>query len=94
VLRISCPWCGDRDEIEFAYGGPADVALPADPEAADDTAWADFLYFRYTPDGEARERWCHSAGCRRWFVAVRDVRTNRFPPPAAPDLTPVHAAAD
>jgi sarcosine oxidase, subunit delta len=91
VLLISCPWCGARDEVEFSFGGPADIALPADPEAADDATWADFLFFRDAPDGEARERWCHSAGCRRWFVAVRDVRTNTFP---ASDLSPVHAVAD
>ena len=26
--------------------------------------------------GPQRERWYHRLGCRRWLVAVRDVRTN------------------
>ncbi len=91
MLLISCPWCGPRDEIEFAFGGPADVALPADPDAVDDAAWAEFLFHRQAPAGESKERWCHSAGCRRWFTAVRDQSTNRFP---SADSSPLHAVAD
>jgi sarcosine oxidase subunit delta len=26
--------------------------------------------------GPQRERWFHRLGCRRWLVALRDVRTN------------------
>jgi sarcosine oxidase delta subunit len=26
--------------------------------------------------GPQRERWFHRLGCRRWLLAVRDVRTN------------------
>jgi len=26
--------------------------------------------------GPQRERWYHRLGCRRWLIAVRDVRTN------------------
>ena len=25
MLRISCPWCGVRDEVEFRYRGDASV---------------------------------------------------------------------
>jgi sarcosine oxidase, subunit delta len=75
---IDCPWCGARDEIEFTFGGPADVAMPTDPDSVADDEWAEFLYFRNIPEGSTSERWCHSAGCRRWFIAVRDLRTNRF----------------
>jgi sarcosine oxidase subunit delta len=28
--------------------------------------------------GPQRERWYHRFGCRRWLVAVRDVRTNEL----------------
>ena len=32
--RIDCPWCGPRDEAEFAYRGDATVRRPApDPWA-------------------------------------------------------------
>jgi len=95
VLLISCPWCGARDETEFAYGGQADIVHPPEPEDVADDAWAEFLYHRVTPEGPLTERWCHRAGCRRWFTAVRDTRTNRFESlPETADPTPVHAASD
>ena len=78
MLRIPCPWCGDRDEPEFGYGGEAHVPYPADPEALDDDAWSRYLFFRANPAGPFAERWVHAAGCRRWFNAVRDTRTNAF----------------
>ena len=34
MLLIDCPYCGmARPEIEFAYGGEAHIARPADPSA-------------------------------------------------------------
>lgn len=78
MLLISCPWCGEREEPEFGYGGQAHVAYPVDPEALDDEQWAQFLFFRANPKGPFAERWVHSAGCRRWFNAVRDTVTNEF----------------
>ena len=71
MLLIPCPWCGPRDETEFRYGGQAGIAYPADPEAASDAEWADFLFMRDNPKGDFHERWMHSAGCRRWFNVVR-----------------------
>ena len=78
MLLISCPWCGEREEPEFGYGGQAHVAYPPDPEALDDDQWAQYLFFRANPKGPFAERWVHSAGCRRWFNAVRDTVTNEF----------------
>lgn len=78
---IACPWCGSREEIEFSYGGQADVPYPSDPSALDDEAWARFVFFRANPKGPHPERWVHTAGCRRWFTAVRDTRTHRFVTP-------------
>ena len=78
MLLIDCPWCGPRDEIEFRYGGQADVAYPTEPEALTDEEWSDFLFMRDNPKGRWSERWLHSAGCRRWFNAVRDTATHRF----------------
>lgn len=76
MLRIRCPWCGPREEVEFRYGGQAHIAFPADPEALSDDAWADFLFRRDNPKGAFRERWMHAAGCRRWFNAERDTVTH------------------
>jgi heterotetrameric sarcosine oxidase delta subunit len=78
MLLINCPWCGAREEPEFGYGGQAHVAYPADPEALSDEEWAQYLFFRDNPKGPFAERWVHSAGCRRWFNAVRDTVTNEF----------------
>lgn len=78
MLLISCPWCGEREEPEFGYGGQAHVAYPADPETLGDQEWAQYLFFRANPKGAFAERWVHSAGCRRWFNAVRDTVTNEF----------------
>ena len=76
MLRIPCPYCGPRDETEFHYGGQAHVAYPADPDALDDAAWAEYLFVRDNPKGEWAERWAHSGGCRRWFNLIRDTATH------------------
>lgn len=72
MLQIRCPYCGLRDEQEFSYGGEAHIARPLDPDALDDVAWTDYLFNRKNPKGLHQERWVHTAGCRRWFNAVRD----------------------
>ena len=78
MLLIRCPWCGPRDEVEFSYGGQAELAYPSDPEALADEEWSDFLFMRDNPRGPFRERWHHVHGCRRWFNAVRDTWTHGF----------------
>jgi heterotetrameric sarcosine oxidase delta subunit len=88
VLLVPCPWCGPRDEVEFRYGGQAHVAYPADPDALSDEEWADYLFMRDNPRGDWAERWFHAAGCRRWFVAIRNTLTYElratYPPFAEP----------
>ena len=79
-MLVPCPWCGPRDEREFAHGGEAHVAHPADPDALDDAAWGAYLFIRANPAGPVAERWCHTAGCRRWFTLRRDTRTNAIEP--------------
>ena len=78
MLLIPCPFCGARDETEFAYGGDAGVERPADPEAATDDAWTDYLCFRDNPQGPHRELWFHLDGCRRWLEVERDTRTHEL----------------
>src|SRR5882757_1812965 len=84
MLLIPCPWCGPRDEAEFHYGGQAHVPYPETPSALTDAQWARYLFFRANPKGPFAERWMHSAGCRRWFNAVRDTSTNEFVDSARP----------
>ncbi|MEZ0069733.1 sarcosine oxidase subunit delta [Streptacidiphilus sp. MAP12-20] len=83
MLLIRCPWCGERDEVEFRYGGQAHVAYPADPEALTDAQWAEYLFVRDNPKGAFAERWVHAVGCRRWFSLVRDTVSYRMTSEAA-----------
>ena len=78
MLLIRCPWCGDRNETEFQYGGQAHVRHPEDPHALDDQQWGRYLFVRDNPRGQFAERWSHSAGCRRWFNIRRDTATNEM----------------
>ena len=56
MILIECPNCGPRDETEFHYGGQAHVPYPADPDALDDAAWAEYLFVRDNPKGPWAER--------------------------------------
>ncbi|MCC5976777.1 MAG: sarcosine oxidase subunit delta [Salinarimonas sp.] len=103
MFRIRCPYCGERDQIEFGYGGEAHIARPADPDALSDAQWADYVFMRTNTKGLFAERWVHSAGCRRWFNALRDTATDRFvatyvigeaPPLPVPQLVPGDQAPD
>ena len=78
MLLIPCPYCGDRPEIEFAYGGQAHIARPPVPAELDDEAWGAFLYTRDNVRGPHRERWRHVHGCARFFNLVRDTRTDKI----------------
>ncbi|WP_293696515.1 sarcosine oxidase subunit delta [uncultured Agrococcus sp.] len=75
MLLIECPWCGPRDEIEFVCGGQAGVSYPPDPFALDDDEWGHYLFVRDNPAGPLAEQWCHTAGCRSWFIVERDTLT-------------------
>jgi methylglutamate dehydrogenase subunit B len=76
MMRIPCPFCGERDAHEFAYLGDADVRRPdpAAPEA--ENAFFDYVYLRHNPAGPHRELWYHAAGCRSWLTVERDTRTH------------------
>lgn len=72
---IECPWCGSRDQSEFAYGGEAHIVRPKEPEALTDAEWADYLFMRKNTKGRFLEQWNHASGCRRWFNVRRDTVT-------------------
>jgi heterotetrameric sarcosine oxidase delta subunit len=70
---ISCPNCGAREATDFAFGGE----VSARPRSA--PSWRelnDYNYFRRNVAGIQREWWYHRSGCRAWFIAQRDTRTN------------------
>lgn len=73
--RIRCPWCGVRDEAEFAYQG--DATKPRPPDDADLAVVFDYVYGRANPKGWHVEWWHHTAGCRRVVKVVRHTVTHR-----------------
>jgi len=87
VLRLSCPYCGVRDETEFGYGGEAGIVRPARPDLLSDDEWADYLFMRTNTRGLLTELWCHTAGCRQWLSVTRDTCSSRvvkMPAPVRP----------
>jgi len=74
MMLIPCPWCGERNQIEFTYGGDATLRRPA--PTAPQSVWVDYVYLRDNPCGPHDELWYHAAGCRSWFKVRRDTRTH------------------
>jgi sarcosine oxidase subunit delta len=93
MLLINCPYCGERPELEFHYGGEAHIARPSDPPALSDEQWTQYLYVRSNAKGVHAERWRHVHGCGRFFNALRNTVTDKFiatykvgePRPSAPE---------
>ena len=78
MLLIKCPWCGERAETEFSYGGEGGISRPKDPDSLSDAEWADYLFNRSNTKGLFYERWVHNHGCRRWFNVARDTVSDRI----------------
>jgi sarcosine oxidase, subunit delta len=70
MMTLQCPWCGERPEREFHFGGTTAMVRP--PLDCDDEGWARYLFFRDNPKGAHAERWRHTYGCRQWFNVRRD----------------------
>jgi len=92
MMRIPCPWCGERAESEFTSGGEAFVppdgadgasqaCLAGDapgPRAFAPDTWAERLYGRDNRYDAVTEWWWHAHGCRQWLVAERDPVSHRW----------------
>ena len=76
MFLIRCPYCGERDLSDFAYGGEAHIARPTTSATMSDTEWAGYVFQRANPKGLLAERWNHQAGCRRWFNMLRNTVTD------------------
>jgi sarcosine oxidase subunit delta len=76
MLRIACPFCGVRDEIEFRYRGDATRARPA--AQADDGEFVRYVYERANPLGWHAEWWLHIAGCRQLLRIERHTLTHEI----------------
>jgi heterotetrameric sarcosine oxidase delta subunit len=70
---LECPNCGVREVTDFAFGGEVSERPTGHPSARE---LNDYVYFRRNVAGVQREWWYHRSGCRGWFIAERDTRTN------------------
>lgn len=89
MIRIPCPFCGERDHSEFAYGSDASVTYP--PLDASPEEWHEAVFLRGNVRGMQTETWQHVHGCRMWLVVERDTMTHeiRSVRPAHPGLAGV-----
>jgi len=71
---LTCPNCGVREVTDFGCGGESSPR-PAERPASLRELGA-YTYFRRNVAGVQREWWVHRSGCRAWFLAERDTRTN------------------
>ena len=46
MFIIRCPYCGERDQSEFSYGGEAHIVRPKQPSELTDGQWAEYLFTR------------------------------------------------
>ena len=44
MLNIKCPYCGDRSQKEFAYGGDGTITRPKLNQEISDEEWDNFIY--------------------------------------------------
>jgi heterotetrameric sarcosine oxidase delta subunit len=79
---LACPHCGIREVTDFAFGGEVTNRPTAKPAARERNA---YIYFRRNVAGVQREWWYHRSGCRSWFIAERDTRSNEVLFTATPD---------
>jgi heterotetrameric sarcosine oxidase delta subunit len=76
IVRLRCPYCGERDAEEFVTLGSIPGSRPDADVPGALAAFHDYVYLRENPLGPNAELWYHSAGCRSWLRVTRDTRTH------------------
>tara|TARA_B100001123_G_C15282272_1_gene1014420 strand:+ start:138 stop:437 length:300 start_codon:yes stop_codon:yes gene_type:complete len=86
MIRINCPFCGERDHSEFTYGGDATIKYPS--LSANENEWVEAIFFRKNIFGPQLETWHHTSGCRMWLEVERCTKTHKISSikPAHPEL--------
>ncbi|MCP3689495.1 MAG: sarcosine oxidase subunit delta [Gammaproteobacteria bacterium] len=87
MIRINCPFCGERDHSEFSYGGDATIVYPELDAPME--AWHDAIFLRDNIRGMQSETWHHVNGCRMWLIVERDTLTHKIK-----SVRPAHAGLD
>jgi len=80
MLKIPCPWCGERAELEFRCAGPV-KPLRRDVIGQGDEAWLAYLYHTDNRRAVIEEHWCHEKGCGEWFRLYRHTETHAIVDP-------------
>jgi heterotetrameric sarcosine oxidase delta subunit len=88
---LTCPNCGVREVTDFGFGGESSRRPLARPASL--RGLGAYTYFRRNVAGVQREWWVHRSGCRAWFLAERDTRTNEVLWTALPADAPAGGAA-
>ncbi len=74
MLVLTCPYCGiAAEETELTPGGEAH--LKRFGPGSSDADFESYMFDRANPRGLHFERWRHSYGCGKWFLAARDTVT-------------------
>ena len=87
---LTCPNCGVREVTDFGFGGEVSARPQTRPSFRELNT---YNYFRTNTAGVQREWWFHRSGCRAWFVAERDTRTNEVKFTALPGEVPAASEA-
>jgi sarcosine oxidase, subunit delta len=80
-----------REVSDFGYGGEVSPRPKERPASLRELGA--YNYFRRNAAGVQREWWVHRSGCRGWFLAERDTRTNEVLWSALPEDADRAAAA-
>jgi sarcosine oxidase subunit delta len=77
-MRITCPYCGQRDAEEFSIQGEVAGPRPSgmSTDAGSMAAFHAYVHLRSNDFGLTREYWYHANGCRRLLVVSRDTRNH------------------
>lgn len=74
MLLLTCPCCGiSAEETELSPGGEAH--LKRSGPGSSDADFESYMFARKNPMGVHFERWRHSHGCGKWFLAARCTTT-------------------
>ena len=91
MIRIKCPYCGERDHSEFTYGGDASIQYPS--LDGTEKEWVEAIFFRKNIFGKQLETWHHANGCRMWLEVERSTKTHEIysVKPCHPEMKKVFA---
>lgn len=76
MIRINCPYCGERDHSEFTYGGDGSFDYPSIDASVEE--WHEAVFLRENIRGVQTETWHHVNGCRMWLKVERDTMTHEI----------------